>query len=366
MNILLATNAAYLPQRFGGSQSSTHELVLSLKKKGHNVSVMARLVPGGLVHFMNRLKSRLSRQDFPVDNLLGYPTFRGWGKEGTIDRGLGEVFLQFQPDVVIVQAEIPLSIAKSTAALGIPTVVYIRDVEDFNRLGGDPTNLSGIHYIANSHFTSERFYSTFGIVSTVIPPLVFPASYCVESRRKVVLYVNPHPKKGQNIAIALATARRDIDFVFIESWPLDADVRANLEQAISTLHNVTLRKPTTSMREVYSNARVLLVPSQLEETWGRVATEAQINGIPVLASNRGGLPESVGDGGIIVPFDAPIEQWNEALSDLWDEPARYEYYAKAALLRSQRREIQPDYLLDQVERVLFDVINERTAFSPRQ
>src|SRR3546814_9881685 len=42
------------------------------------------------------------------------------------------------------------------------------------------------------------------------------------------------------------------------------------------------------MREVYRRTHTLLVPSQWEEAWGRVATEAQFSGIPVLASDRGG------------------------------------------------------------------------------
>ena len=53
------------------------------------------------------------------------------------------------------------------------------------------------------------------------------------------------------------------------------------------------------MRSVYRDTKVLLVPSQWLETWGRVATEAQFSGIPVLASRSGALPEAVGPGGIL-------------------------------------------------------------------
>jgi glycosyltransferase involved in cell wall biosynthesis len=73
--------------------------------------------------------------------------------------------------------------------------------------------------------------------------------------------------------------------------------------------NVTLHPPTRDMRPLYARARLLLAPSQWEEAWGRVATEAQVSGIPVLASNRGGLPEAVGNGGILLPADAPGNEW---------------------------------------------------------
>jgi glycosyltransferase involved in cell wall biosynthesis len=72
------------------------------------------------------------------------------------------------------------------------------------------------------------------------------------------------------------------------------------------------------MRRIYQSARIVLVPSILNEAWARVVTEAQISGIPILASDRGGLPESVGPGGILVDPDADISDWEKALSRLWD------------------------------------------------
>ncbi len=56
---------------------------------------------------------------------------------------------------------------------------------------------------------------------------------------------------------------------------------------------------TMDTRSVYAATRVLLVPSQWKaETWGRVASEAQFSGIPVLASDVGGSPEAVAPGGV--------------------------------------------------------------------
>ena len=77
------------------------------------------------------------------------------------------------------------------------------------------------------------------------------------------------------------------------------------------------------MADEYAEARILLVPSVWEEAWGRVVTEAQVNGIPVLASAIGGLPESVGPGGILVPPGSDIEVWNAHLRELWSSDATY-------------------------------------------
>src|SRR5690606_10381337 len=120
--------------------------------------------------------------------------------------------------------------------------------------------------------------------------------------------------------------------------------------------NITLHPPTNDMRPLYSRARLLLAPSQWREAWGRVATEAQVNGIPVLASARGGLPESVGPGGLLVEHDAPLEAWLAAFSEIWDDPVRYERYSTEAKRHSLRPEIQPD-------QIVREFITEDRAFS---
>ena len=97
-----------------------------------------------------------------------------------------------------------------------------------------------------------------------------------------------------------------------------------------------------AMRPVYARARLLLVPSQWEEAWGRVVSEAQASGIPAIASDIGGLPESVGPGGILVSPDAPLERWLAALSALWDDAAAWERYADAAAAHFAALDLSPE------------------------
>jgi len=46
------------------------------------------------------------------------------------------------------------------------------------------------------------------------------------------------------------------------------------------------------MEQVWRKIKVLLVPSLWLEAWGLVVVEAQLRGIPVISSNRGGIPEA--------------------------------------------------------------------------
>jgi glycosyltransferase involved in cell wall biosynthesis len=57
-------------------------------------------------------------------------------------------------------------------------------------------------------------------------------------------------------------------------------------------------------QRVYAGARVLVLPSH-DEGFGMPALEAMSLGVPVIASNRGALPEVVGDTGILVAPDDP-------------------------------------------------------------
>ena len=109
--------------------------------------------------------------------------------------------------------------------------------------------------------------------------------------------------------------------------------------------NVTFRRATLQMASEYAQARILLVPSVWEEAWGRVVTEAQVSGIPVLASAIGGLPESVGPGGILVPPGSDVDVWNAHLRELWSSDTIYRHYQRLAIDHSRRPEIDRDRLL---------------------
>lgn len=57
------------------------------------------------------------------------------------------------------------------------------------------------------------------------------------------------------------------------------------------------------INEIYSISDCLIIPSQCEEAFGVVALEAMTMGVPVIASNSGGLPEVLGKSAIMIDRD---------------------------------------------------------------
>ncbi len=84
-------------------------------------------------------------------------------------------------------------------------------------------------------------------------------------------------------------------------------------------------------RDFYGTIDVLVVPSLWEEPLGMVAVEGLANNLPVIASNRGGLRETVVDGtnGILCDPEQP-DSLGDALAALWRDAALYNRLAGGA------------------------------------
>lgn len=355
MRVLFTCGLGYLPQRSGGAQSSTDQLANALKRAGHEPAVLTALEPGNSLVWRSKLQRKLTGRTFSRDQGMGYPVFRAWDPTNT-----AEVVRRFKPDVAVVQNGSMVPIANSLQKEGVPVILYFRNVE-FSEMGGNLTDIHPLACISNSNFTARRYFDAYGIESHIIPPLVDPVKYRTDSTRKNVTLINPSPLKGGNLAIDIASLCPDIPFVFVQSWKLHDETHAALVERVAQVPNITLQPRTDDMKSVYGRARILLAPSQWEEAWGRVASEAHCSGIPVLGSNRGGLPEAIGPGGIVLPYDASAQDWANALRQMWDDVEVYDRLSLAARNFSKRLEIVPENQFETFLKVIEKAISSDPA-----
>jgi glycosyltransferase involved in cell wall biosynthesis len=337
MRVAFAGGNGYPPEAAGGVQSSTHHLARGLLARGHAPAVLAPLYGAGWFGLKARARLKLGGGGLVADRAQGYPVHRAWFPQAQV----GAFVRAVRPDVAVVQCHGTVPLARAFAAEGVALVIYLRNVE-FHELGGDLTGLPGARFIANSAFTARTYRDRFGIKARVIPPTIDRAAYAVTPEGPFVTFIGPVPEKGLDLALQVAALCPEIPFLFVESWHLAAEALAALERRLASLPNVTFRRRTPDMPGLVRQTRVLLAPSRWEEAWGRVASEAQCSGIPVLGSSRGGLPEAIGPGGLVLDAEAPAADWAEALRGVWADPDRHAALSAAALAHAARPEMDPD------------------------
>jgi glycosyltransferase involved in cell wall biosynthesis len=90
----------------------------------------------------------------------------------------------------------------------------------------------------------------------------------------------------------------------------------------------------SARRQLYEGARLLVQPS-FEEGFGLPVLEAMTLGVPVVAANRGALPEVLGDAGPLVDPDDP-DAMARAIGSILDDPAAAESAAARGIRQAQR------------------------------
>lgn len=84
---------------------------------------------------------------------------------------------------------------------------------------------------------------------------------------------------------------------------------------------------------VFAHAEAFVCPSLWEEPFGMVNVEAMACGTPVIASNRGGIPEAVGDAGVLFDPEEP-GQLAEKLLRILESPDSANHLTRKARERS--------------------------------
>ena len=169
--------------------------------------------------------------------------------------------------------------------------------------------------IANSEFTQKRIEKILGKSVEVIYPFIdFEECTSQQSKnREFITMFFPHIHKGGEIVLKIAERLQEKKFLVIGNG--DAKIITKLKR----LPNVTYLPFTDNVKEAYARTRILLVPSIIEESFGRVIIEARLNNIPVIGSNKGNIPNAIGKAGSIIYDFGNIDAWVEEIKRYDDD-----------------------------------------------
>jgi len=376
--ILFATRFKFFPEARGGAQISSHQLLSGLVDEGWEVGAVCRKASPFSSSRMRVLSNALPRGWLPglaaTDDTLGYRCWRLVGlphmlpvrkfDRHLVKRSFARCLEAFRPDVVLGDSSADCPLLRQALVRGYRCIYLARSVPTVGTPSIIPRNL---FFVGNSPYTASVLEAITESATEVVHPMVNAADYRVERREpKFVTFINPVPEKGVSIALEVARRMPGTRFLFVKGkWPLAFPKKAeDLVQPARDLPNVEVWEHQLDMREVYRVTRVLLVPSQFLETFGRIIIEAHINGIPVVAARVAGVPYTLGKGGVLVEPKHDVEAYVKALQQLEQDPAYYERLSKLALKNSQRPELAPGRQLRTFVRFVNKQVLETASASP--
>ncbi len=247
--------------------------------------------------------------------------------------------LTFRPDAMIALNPEPrpdpifdlaFHVAKS---VDIPTVLWLGEESAVNL-----TVMQNVdHCVVGSEHMRRRAWDSIGLICKVLPPAFDWDRARLEQRESRVVTVLARDTAGESRLAAkllekLGRTRPDIPVMTVsQDWrggPTPAD--SPQSPGIGAYGHARGLSP----EQLWAETRILVVPSLGHALFDRSTAEAMINGIPVVVSNRGALPEIVGEAGQVldlpssyqpevpsVPWADDISPWVDAIVRLWDDPA---------------------------------------------
>ncbi len=328
MRILLAHNSLYYPS-MGGGDKSNRLLMEALAAGGHRVRVVARVEKfGPPAH--EKLLSDLASRGVAVNNGGRDVTFVRGGVEVhalTRDqqfRGYFEAQVAgFDPDVIVTSTDDPGQLLLEIA-LGAPRarVVHLVRATIAAPFGPDSSMASAARtealrrtdgVVGVSEYVA-RYVREFGGMEAMHVPIALmePGEYPDVGRfeNPFVSMVNPCAVKGISIFLALAERMPQVQFAAVPIWGTNAEDLAALRRHA----NITVLEPVENIDELLRRTRILLVPSLWAEARSRMIPEAMLRGVPVLASNIGGIPEAKLGVDYLLPVN-PITRYKPAVDE---------------------------------------------------
>ena len=360
MKLLLLQDEIYLPSLAGGTKANRY-LLEGLARNGHEcLAVTPALTrspdgPNNQMAFMQELTTRGITFSATEPHVFTYQ-YQGVHVEAMnpLPPDISHDYVvrrikKFQPDWILVNEdkrrfmlEGALHAMPERVLLLIQTIVQLPFGPLAVQASQKQTELMGQAraMIVISRFLQEYIHEHSKLKPRLMPlPVYGEGPYPKLGRfdEGYVTMINPCELKGLSIFVALSKEHPDVEFAAVPTWGANEEIQSQLE----ALPNVRILKAADNIEEILAQTKVLLVPSLWPETFGYVVPEAMLRGIPVIASNVGGLPEAKLGVDYVLPvvpaerhnngYVSPsqdIKPWSKALGELLSDSEAYDRYSR--------------------------------------
>lgn len=180
-----------------------------------------------------------------------------------------------------------------------------------------------------------------GIDSTVIPPFIDLDACKAEKKHPEYIYFTP-PAVAKGINIVLKISDKMKSEKFLITGGIREHNSTDIIAEIKKHDNIKYIPWIKNKKDLFSSVKLLLMPSLWPEPFGMVAVEAGINGIPVVASNTGALPEACGHGGILINEPLDIDSWIITIKHVL-EKKEYNILSKKAIENANLFDFDQNY-----------------------
>ena len=309
MRILLTANASYVPPR-GGATRSNLVWMDQLAGAGHACRIVCGASGEGA-----ELRFHASIAVFAVED----PSRR--------IQVLRQQIREFQPDWVLVSSEdVGHGLLREAQHSAHGRVVYLAHTPQFFPFGPASWNpdreaaelvAEAAGLVAIGHHMALYIALSLGREAAVIHPPIYGAGPFADYGALgaglvtgLVNMINPCAVKGLPIFLEVAARLPEIEFGAVPGWGTTASDRRALER----LPNVRFLPNARHIDEVLAGTRVLLMPSLWYEGFGLIVMESMLRGIPVVASDAGGLVEAKHGTGYVIPVNT-IERYEPVFDE---------------------------------------------------
>ena len=296
MRILLTANASYVPPRGGATRSNLLWLEY-MAARGHDCRVVAAALADSAGKRAQMAQEGLDRQTLVARGVEVYEVAERARQAPLLRRQIRE----FQPDWVLVSSEdLGHGLLREAHDSAPGRVVYLAHTPQFFPFGPASWNpdssatelvARAAAVVAIGQHTAAYIRQHTGREAVVIHPPIYgsgPFPNLASFNRGLVTMVNPCALKGISIFVALADRFPAYGFGALPGWGTTASDRAHM----AAHANITMLPNCRHIAEFLSRTRILLMPSLWYEGFGLTVIEAMLHGIPVIASDAGGLVEA--------------------------------------------------------------------------